>query len=252
MEGALRFDTGEITHPGCVREHNEDAALSLPQSGLWLVSDGVGGHEAGDVASGLIVEEVRTIGIPISTQDLRARIEERLVRADQRIRDYGLQRGGVLVGATVAVLLIHEHSFVCLWAGDSRIYLLRHGQLTQLTTDHSEVQAMIDAGTLTIEEARDFPRRNVITRAIGIADAAQIDAVTGVVEPDDVFLLCSDGLTEHVEAEELAEFLSRPDPAQEIADALIAETPARGARDNATAIVTRCLPETGEAVAARV
>src|SRR5699024_4249881 len=101
MKGALRFDTGEVTHPGCVREHNEDAALSLPQSGLWLVSDGVGGHAAGDVASALIVEEVATIGIPISTQDLRARIEERLVRADQRIRDYGHQRGGVLVGATV-------------------------------------------------------------------------------------------------------------------------------------------------------
>ncbi|MDO5603703.1 MAG: protein phosphatase 2C domain-containing protein [Paracoccus sp. (in: a-proteobacteria)] len=245
MTGSLIFETGEATHQGRVREHNEDAALALPLAGIWLVSDGVGGHEAGDVASALIVEEVASVGVPVSAQDLRARITERLARADRRIRDHAITRGGVLMGATVVVLMIHETGFVCLWAGDSRIYLMRHGRLTRLTTDHSEVQAMVDAGRLTEAEARRSPRRNVITRAIGIADAGGTEAVTGTVEPDDLFLLCSDGLTEHLEDEELALHLSQQLPAQAIAEGMIAETLARGARDNVTALVLRCLPGTG-------
>lgn len=236
----FQFETGEATHQGCVRDHNEDAALSVPQAGLWLVADGVGGHEAGDVASALIVEEVGSVGVPVSAQDLRARVSERLARADRRIRDHAERRGG-LVGATVVVLLIHDTGFTCLWAGDSRIYLLRHGRLTRLTTDHSEVQALIDAGAMTEAEARRSPRRNVITRAIGIEHAAVTEAVTGTVQAGDLFLLCSDGLTEHVSDEELAPFLAQDLPAQALAEGLIAETLARGARDNVTAVVLRCL-----------
>lgn len=238
----FHFDSGAATHQGCVRDHNEDAALTMPQAGLWLVADGVGGHEAGDVASALIVEEVGSVGVPVSAQDLRARVSERLARADRRIRDHAERRGGALIGATMVALLIHEAGFTCLWAGDSRIYLLRHGRLTRLTTDHSEVQALIDAGALTEAEARRSPRRNVITRAIGIENAAVTEAVTGTVEAGDVFLLCSDGLTEHVPDEDLAPLLARELPAQALAEALIAETLARGARDNVTAVVLRCLP----------
>lgn len=241
MQG-FRFQTGEATHQGCVRDHNEDAALTMPQAGLWLVADGVGGHEAGDVAAALIVEEVASVGVPVSAQDLRARVSERLARADRRIREHAERRAGGLVGATMAALLIHDTGFTCLWAGDSRIYLLRHGRLTRLTTDHSEVQALIDAGALTEAEARRSPRRNVITRAIGIEHAAVTEAVTGTVEAGDLFLLCSDGLTEHVPDEELAPFLAQDLPAQALADGLIAETLARGARDNVTAVVLRCLP----------
>lgn len=239
----LVFETGVLTHAGCVREHNEDAVLALPQAGLWLVADGVGGHEAGEVASGLIVEEVSSVGVPVSAQDLRARITERLLRADRRIREHSANRGGAVVGATVVALLIHETGFVCLWAGDSRIYLLRHGRLTRLTTDHSEVQMMIDAGRLSEAEARRSPRRNVITRAIGIADSGGPEAVTGTVEEGDLFLLCSDGLTEHFEDEELALQLAQDAPAQVIAEELVAQTLTRGARDNVSVIVMRCLPE---------
>lgn len=238
----FQFETGEATHQGCVRDHNEDAVLTMPQAGLWLVADGVGGHEAGDVASALIVEEVGSVGVPVSAQDLRARVSERLARADRRIREHAVRRGGALIGATVVALLIHDTGFTCLWAGDSRIYLLRRGRLTRLTSDHSEVQALIDAGAMSEAEARRSPRRNVITRAIGIESAALTEAVTGMVEADDLFLLCSDGLTEHVGDDELAPFLAQDWPAQALADGLIAETLARGARDNVTAVVLRCRP----------
>lgn len=240
----FRFDSGAATDIGRVRDHNEDSFMVLPGSGVWVVADGMGGHDAGDVAAAMIAEEIESIGVPVSATDLRARATQRIGRAHDRISSHGHALGHVTVGATIAALLIFETGFTCLWAGDSRIYLLRRGRLTRLTTDHSEVQELIEAGHLTEQQARSWPRKNIITRAIGIHGDPNFDTVTGMVLPGDVFLLCTDGLTEHHLDDELEQALLRVsiEGAQAVADQLIAQTLDRGAQDNVTAAIVHCIP----------
>jgi len=233
------FDVGQSTDKGCVRDHNEDSYLAQPESGLWVVADGMGGHAAGDFASQTITEIAGTVGVPSSAQDLQARFMERLTRANNLILAHAETLGGTTVGATIVALLIYEDAFACIWSGDSRIYLLRDGVLTQQTTDHTEVQALLAAESITVEEAEAWPRKNVITRAIGVTSEPNCDVVSGVLQAGDVFLLCSDGLTEHLDATEIGAVMSNG-TAQSICDTLIAETLARGAKDNTTAVVIRC------------
>ena len=233
------FETGQATDVGCRREINEDFYLSRPDYGLWVVSDGMGGHAAGDFASQTIVHELNSIGMATSPEDLHARFNERLTRANETILDEASVRGGKTIGATVAALLVHENQFACIWSGDSRVYLLRNGQLSQQSRDHTEVQALLDAGSITPEEAANWPRKNVITHAIGVSEVPNCDIVAGELELGDVFLLCSDGLTEHIHDEEIAAALASHPP-QEACNELIRETLARGARDNVTVIAMRC------------
>lgn len=239
------FETGAVTHRGAVRDHNEDSFTALPDIGIWAVADGMGGHQAGDIASRMIVEEISSVGIPVSAQDQRARFFERIKRANQRILAHTSERQLSTVGSTLAAMLIYGNELSCIWAGDSRVYLLRKGTLTRLTTDHSEVARLVSTGEMTEEEARNSPARNVITRAIGIQLQPQPETASGVAEPHDVLLLCSDGLTEHSSDEDLRQVLLAPQPAQMLAERLIAMTLERGARDNVTAIVVRCLPTHG-------
>lgn len=235
------FDTGAATHEGCVRDHNEDSYLARPASGLWLVSDGMGGHRGGDFASRTIAESAQWTGIPNSAHDLKCRFIDRLVSAHEDIQRQSQNLNGATIGATVVALLAFEQHFACIWSGDSRIYLLRDGALQQLTTDHTEVQELLRNGAITPEQAENWPRKNVITRAIGVTDKPQTDENYGVLQVDDVFLLCTDGLTSHVEDDELAQLLQHPG-AQEICDRLVNLTLSRGATDNVTALVVRCLP----------
>ena len=235
------FDSGAATNVGCVRKLNEDSLLSRAEYGLWTVADGMGGHSAGDVASQTIVAALATVGTAASAEDQRARVLDRIGRANAQIQDYARQKGGT-VGATVVSLLAHDAEFSCIWAGDSRAYLLRDGQLHQVTEDHTEVRALLQAGVLTAEDARNWPRRHVITRAIGVSRAPDCETVTGALHVGDSLLLCSDGLTEHMGEDDLAKFLRAPTTAQQACDGLVQETLARGARDNVTVVVVRCLP----------
>lgn len=235
----FRFDVGQLTDKGCVRDHNEDSFLSKPQSGLWVVADGMGGHSAGDFASQTITEQADTVGVPSSAQDLQARFMERLTHANNIIRNHAETLGGTIIGATLVALLVFEDSYACIWTGDSRIYLLRDGALLQQTTDHTEVQELLDSGSITPEEAENWPRKNVITRAIGVTQEPNCEVISGTLQPGDVFLLCSDGLTEHLTDSEITQFLAMGS-AQAICDNLISETLARGAKDNTTAVVVNC------------
>ena len=239
------YDTGARSDVGRVRDHNEDSLLARPDYGLWVVADGMGGHAAGDFASQTIAAELAEIGVPGSLEDLQARVMLRLGQATRALQARSAALGGVTVGATLVALLIHEDQFACLWAGDSRIYLLRAGQLYRLTEDHTEVQQLLSAGAITAEQARVWPRRNVITRAIGVADPPECERVAGRVEPGDLFLLCSDGLTGHVEDAELEQMMGPGAgslAAQAICDALVALVLERGAHDNVTAVALRCHP----------
>jgi len=235
------FDTGAATHAGCVRDHNEDSFLARPASGLWLVADGMGGHRAGDFASRTIAESAQWTGIPSSAHDLKSRFVDRLVIAHDDIRRQSERLNGATVGATVVALLAYEQHFACIWSGDSRIYLLRGDTFQQLTTDHTEAQELFRSGAITAEEAANWPRKNVITRAIGVTEMPMTDENYGILQVGDVFLLCSDGLTGHVSDEEIAEMLQRPG-AQQTCDRLIDLTLSRGAKDNVTVLVVRCLP----------
>jgi protein phosphatase len=235
------FETGQATDVGCHRQLNEDSFLSRPDYGLWVVADGMGGHAAGDFASFTIVQELNSVGVPASADDLRARFMERLTRANDMILQYAAQIDRGTVGATVVSLLVHGEDYACIWSGDSRVYLWRGGHLVQQSRDHTEVRALLDAGTITPDEAAHWPRKNVITRAIGVTAQPECEFVAGRLEVGDVFILCSDGLTEHLSDEDIARHAAIPSP-QEACDAMVRETLARGARDNVTVILMRCLP----------
>lgn len=241
--GVFAFETGLATDRGCRREINEDSLIARPDFGIWAVADGMGGHAAGDFASAAIAEELDSIGVPVSHADLQARLMDRLIRANDAIRRRAeAQDSRATIGSTVVALLAQEAEWSVVWSGDSRAYLMRGGQLVQQSRDHSELRALIDAGQISEDEAKNFPRKNVITRAIGVTPRPQCDIVSGELLPGDRFLLCSDGLCEHLEDAEIAAILAERSP-QDACDALIAEVLARGARDNVTIIVVACSPD---------
>lgn len=236
----FRIETGAATDTGCVRDHNEDSFFTGPHAGVWVVADGMGGHDAGDFASQTITGEMESLGYAISAGDLQARFMERLNRAHQRIRDHSLSLGGATVGATLVAFLVYEDNYACIWSGDSRIYRMRGGKLEQLTRDHTEVRELLDAGMITEDEAESWPRKNVITRAIGVTDTPNCDVISGQIQPGDSFLLCSDGLTEHNSDPDIEFGLHMAANPQGAVDSLIAQTLERGAKDNVTAVVVHC------------
>lgn len=235
----LKFETGAATHVGRVRKANEDSYITLPELGLWAVADGVGGFEAGQIASQTVVDDLGTIGPAASQADQIARFSARVLRANEHIQEIMHSRGGAPMGSTVASVLIFDHAYACLWSGDSRVYLLRGGEIRQLSRDHSEVQELLDQGVITPEQARVWPRRNVITRAIGIFDDPGLEVVNGEIMAGDTFLICSDGLTGHIGDHEIREVLDAHRP-QRACDLLIEETLKRGATDNVSIIIVRC------------
>ena len=239
LEAPFIFETGAASDTGRVRNHNEDSFMTQPESGVWVVADGMGGHHAGDFASRTIVESVATVGRPVSAPDLQARFMDRILRAHQAIQAQSARLNGATVGATLVGLLSFDRHFACIWSGDSRIYLHRQGQFAQVTVDHTEVNELLRTGAITQEQAATWPRRNVITRAIGVHEMPMTDERSGVLVDGDTFLLCSDGLTEHVEDPEMADTLARMG-AQEACDALVQLTLERGAKDNVTVLVVRC------------
>ncbi|MBZ9810876.1 MULTISPECIES: PP2C family protein-serine/threonine phosphatase [unclassified Mesorhizobium] len=234
---ALPVESFGVSHRGCVRELNEDNYLVEPQTGLWAVADGMGGHDAGEVASASIVDHLATIGIASSAPDLRARFEDRLSRANAEIRGISESRG-ITIGSTFAALLVMDGRFACLWAGDSRVYLIRDAEISQISKDHTEVQELLDTGMLTEAEALTWPRRNVITQAVGVNDEVVIDFQQGEILPGDVFVLSTDGLTAHVtDAEIKAATVSAT--AQAACENLLEMVLARGGTDNVTVVLVK-------------
>jgi protein phosphatase len=237
---AARFETGAASHVGLVRKRNEDSYLAQPEIGVWAVADGMGGHEAGHFASNTVIHSLGSIGAAASAPDLLARFEDRVNRANSRLHALARERGGTIMGATVAALLAFDGYYACVWSGDARIYLVRGGAITQLSRDHTEAQELVDKGILSREEARNWPGNNVVTRAIGVRDDAELEIDHGMLETGDRFVVCSDGLTGHVEDREILETVQYLLP-QDACDRLIALALERGGVDNVTVIVVRYL-----------
>src|ERR1039458_3130090 len=153
-----RLQSWAMTHPGMKRKHNEDSYVDRPDLGVWVVADGAGGHQAGEVASGMIRESLEAIPPGLSASELLAEVRNRIETTHAALRDLAAQRGpNVMVASTVVVMLARNEYFACLWAGDSRAYLLRDGTLQQITRDHSLVQELVDSGAIRPEEAEGHP-----------------------------------------------------------------------------------------------
>ena len=231
------FEVGAASHPGKVRSVNEDRFFVAADRGVFAVADGMGGHEGGALASAAVVDHLSSIASPASASDLLAQLEDRIIRANAQLHAIVQERGAVL-GSTVAALLTHGDHFACLWSGDSRVYLVRARCIRQVSRDHTEVRDLVDKGILTAAEAKTWPRRNVITRAVGVRAQAELELEHGTLEGGDVFVLCSDGLTGHVEDDEILDAVQRASP-QSVCDALVDLTLQRGATDNVTVVVVR-------------
>jgi serine/threonine protein phosphatase PrpC len=232
------FETGAATHVGLIRDRNEDGYLVRPEAGVWAVADGMGGHDDGDVASRTVIEALGSIDVPRSADELLSCCERRIFDANWRLKELSRQRGDTIIGTTVAVLLIFDDYFSCVWSGDSRIYVIRQSSIAQISCDHTEVQDLIARGLLTTEEAEGWRGSNAITRAVGVFDLPELEMRSGPVEVGDVFVLCTDGLTRHVQDTEIYRTVTNSAP-QAACDQLIQLTLERGAFDNVTVIVAR-------------
>ena len=231
MTVPLRIEDDALTDTGLVRPQNEDSHLSRPQQQLWVVADGMGGHEGGRFASQAIVEALAAAELPDGFEAAADALSAAVHAANQRV--YATARdAGRMMGSTVVALLLRGDEFAVFWAGDSRAYLLRDDRLIQLTRDHSQVQDMLDRGLMSEADAADHPMRHVLTRAVGVQPTLEIDAIRDVVNKGDVFLLCSDGLHGVLSDEEITAILREQGVGA--APALVAACLERGAPDNVT------------------
>jgi protein phosphatase len=238
----MHWSSASKSHVGMVRKLNEDACLELAGCGIWAVADGMGGHAAGDFASRSVVEALAAISKPDSLGTLVGEVHQRLQAVNASLCKEASRRREKLIGSTAVVLLTYANHAVSVWAGDSRAYRYRRGELTQLTRDHSQVEELVAQGMITREQADHHPSSNVITRAVGVSDKLELDSEMFEVQQGDVFLLCSDGLYNEVSDQEIKEALAVGD-CQYSCDLLIERALARGARDNVTVVVVRSIDE---------
>jgi len=238
---------------GPVRENNEDSLLLDLDSGIFVVADGMGGHAAGEVASNLAVRTIHNVlmgaqdpdetrlvsdvsqldGSSIMRERLRYAMNQASVRIRRESEAHAEMRG---MGTTVVMTVIDGNQAHIAHVGDSRAYLFRKGTLQQLTRDHTVVQQEIDAGRLTPELARLLPHRNILTQSVGYHGAVEPDTGTRALEPGDLILLCSDGLTDPLDDNALRDLLEAH-PADALPDILVDEAIRAGGEDNVTVIV---------------
>ncbi len=224
------------THVGRVRRLNEDAILSMPERCVWLVADGMGGHEGGDYASQAVVDAVAMLPPDLPPVHAVRHLREAIAGAHAGIRAEAARRGIGPIGATVVALILTDGHFAALWAGDSRLYRLRDGRLEILTRDHSVVAALVETGELTWDEAEAHPQSNAITRAVGVGEVLELDKVRGEVRSGDRFLLCSDGLNKYAGLARLETVLTGA-PIETVTDQLLKIALDGGGADNISAIV---------------
>lgn len=237
-------DIAGVTDIGKVRARNEDSIGFDAGLGLLVVADGMGGHNAGDVASRLAIENVFAAARDPASASADAAETGRLHAAVKRANDAILgasaqdfERSGM--GTTVVAAWLDASHVDVAHVGDSRLYRLRDGLFEMLTRDHSQVQELVDRGILTPAQARVSTRRNFLSRALGTDPDVRIDCARHPLAPGDRYLLCSDGLTNMLEDEEIAAVLQGPEPVQHLAERLVALANDRGGRDNISVVIAR-------------
>jgi serine/threonine-protein phosphatase Stp1 len=235
----MRFECVSRTHVGLKREINEDSLLADTDGGLWVVADGMGGHDAGEVASAMVVDGLRRIPHGHDVDRFVANAIDALHEVNAQLIGLAGSAGTErTIGTTVVGVAVEGDQFRCFWAGDSRAYRMREGALIRLSRDHSLVQELVDVGMLRPDEVEGHANANVITRAVGVRESVEIDIVSGEAMKGDLFLVASDGLTRVVDDQEISLQL-QSGPLEEVADRLIETVLARGAPDNVSLIITR-------------
>lgn len=226
--------SGHATSVGRVREHNEDSYGVTPDAGLWIVADGMGGHEGGEIASEITVRTVLD-----RVQDGHS-LEQSIIDAHEAVLEAGQNGiGKAGMGSTLVALRIQDGQYEIAWVGDSRVYLWNGRSLVQVTRDHSYVQMLLENQLIEPEQVRSHPMRHIVSQAIGNASNGQIevDTVRGSARGDYRFLLCSDGLTDEVDDARIGETIASADDVQTVADRLVGMALESGGSDNITVLV---------------
>lgn len=225
------------THPGLLRDNNEDTYLCLPEAGLWLVADGMGGHEAGEVASAIVRD---TVAQKIKSNP-NAELGMSIQAAHKAILNSAASGiGAIGMGSTVVALQSRDKYFQIAWVGDSRAYLWtpdkKGGRLERLSTDHSYVQMLVEKGVISPDEADNHPEKNIITQCLGMQelDQVSVDLVQGQWQKNQWILLCSDGLTDEMSDQAIAQILSEADNSLTAVDQLLHCALTKGGHDNIT------------------
>jgi len=238
----LTLAIGAATDTGNLRGQNEDAHIA--EQNLFAVADGMGGHNAGEVASAMAIEHLRGIALGgVSSAEAFAQVVRNLNGAIYTSATSTTDQRGMGTTLTAAALLAptdnvdQPSQIVIANVGDSRTYLLRSGELRQISVDHSYVQELVTEGLLTVDEARTHPRRNIVTRALGIDEQVSVDTWTIPMFDGDRFMLCSDGLVDEVPLDEITELMREHSAPQLIAERLVTAAKRHGGRDNITVIV---------------
>lgn len=240
MESAIQ------THIGCVRQTNEDSGRIQRYDNGWIlaiVADGMGGHQAGDVASqmavDIICESLKEVEKDITPNELQQRLNDAIQQANERILTYAQEheecRG---MGTTVVIALMNEHLGVLAHIGDSRIYRYNQSELQQITSDHTLVNELLRSHQITQDEALNHPRRNILTRALGTDRKVKADFSVMHWDTDDILLLCSDGLSGKISSDAMTAVLA-DGSLKEMADELITKALHAGGEDNITVILLR-------------
>ena len=245
MEMACRTD------PGRLRSQNEDALIALPGCGLAVLADGMGGYNAGEVASGMTV----TLLASELEKDLRERAPQSAETAEACLREHIAEANAAVyrasecqpqyqgMGTTLVAALFYDNRVMVAHVGDSRCYRWREGDLMAITRDHSFLQDQIDSGLITAEQARHSTNRNLVTRAIGIDATVDPEIHEHLVLPGDVYLLCSDGLNDMIEDAVIARALSAGDNLASMADRLVGLANDAGGQDNISVILVRVMTD---------
>ncbi|WP_430882846.1 Stp1/IreP family PP2C-type Ser/Thr phosphatase [Fusibacter sp. JL216-2] len=234
------------THTGKVRTNNEDCYfVSEKGPKLFVVADGMGGHNAGEVASRVAVDAVKDfISEQLSGEASKDQVEEVLLGSIRHAnaKVYELSRSNSDMegmGTTLTLLLIDNDMMFFAHVGDSRAYFFKNGDLEQITDDHSLVGELVRAGTITEEQARVHPQKNILTNAVGTGLTVKIDLLQRIVESG-IILLCTDGLTTHVSEEEIIEIMSSEASLEAICNALVDSANEAGGQDNITVVAVKC------------
>jgi protein phosphatase len=236
-----RIESCGRTDVGMRRSNNEDAFVSAPEAGLLALADGMGGAASGEVASGIFADTARELfsaGPPPAVEEAEDLVRRTFLLANERIRDLAAREPAHKdMGCTGEMVVFTDDGYVVGHVGDSRVYLFRGGRLRQVTKDHSFVQEQVDQGVLTPEQARVHAYRHMILRAVGIHDSLSVDLISGKAYQDDLFLLCSDGLTDMVEDSHIEETLASDLSLEEKADRLVRIACDAGGHDNVTVVL---------------
>ena len=247
LNNGLKLAVYGISDVGLSREHNEDSISWDIDLGLIMLADGMGGHNAGEVASDMAVNAIHDALLDVLTPDMLAAnvikcedaVRESVVYANEEIHEQAHARIECAgMGTTVVLTLFHDNNITYAHVGDSRIYRIRNGDIKQITQDHSLVQEMVDNGYLSEEEAMMSTSRNLITRALGIAPEVEVDVKTEALEDEDIYILCSDGLSDMVADADILSIVTEYRPnLEKAAEALVNQANQNGGSDNISVIL---------------